>query len=253
MGKNVFSLEGERALVTGGATGIGFGIAKAMSEAGAKIVISGRREDLLKKAVEELGNNAGYVVGDVTKTEAGEEMARKVEKEFGEISILVNNAGNHHKQPFLETSFEDFDKVVRTHVHGSFIMTKAFSPRMVERKRGNVLFIASMATFMGLTQVIGYTAAKSAIGGMVRALAADISPFGVRVNAIAPGWINSEMMHKAVNSDPERKAKILGRTPMKRFGDPEDIGHAAVYLCSPAAAFVTGVILPVDGGAVTGF
>lgn len=248
---NMFSLSGERALITGGATGIGFGIAKAMAEAGAKIVLTGRREELLKKAAAEIA--ADYVVSDVTKVEAGEELARTVEDKFGEVSILVNNAGNHHKQPFLDTSFEDFDKVLRTHVHGSFIMSKAFAPRMVERKRGHLLFIASMTTFMGMTQVIGYTAAKSAIGGMVRALAADLSPLGLRVNAIAPGWINSEMMHKAVNSDPERKAKILGRTPMKRFGDPQDIGYAAVYLSSPAASFVNGVILPVDGGAVTGF
>lgn len=251
--KNMFSLSGERALITGGATGIGFGIAKAMVDAGAEVVLTGRREDVLKKAAEELGSAAGYIVGDVTKIEAGVELACKVEEKFGAISILVNNAGNHHKQPFLETSYEDFDKVVRTHVHGSFIMSKAFAPGMVERKHGHILFIASMATFMGLTQVIGYTAAKSAIGGMVRALAADISPLGVRVNAIAPGWINSELMHKAVNSDPARKAKILGRTPMNRFGDPHDIGYAAVYLSSPAASFLTGVILPVDGGAVTGF
>jgi len=253
MEHNRFSLEGELALITGGGTGIGLGIAKAMTEAGAKVVLSGRREDLLKKAVQELGSSAAYAVGDVTDTSAAANFAEEVTRLHGPVSILVNNAGNHHKQPFLDTSLEDFEKVIKTHVNGGFVMSKAFAPGMAQRKHGHILFIASMATFMGLSQVIGYTAAKSAIGGMVRALATELSPEGVRVNAIAPGWINSEMMHKAVNSDPERKAKILGRTPMKCFGNPQDIGDAAVYLSSPAASFVTGVILPVDGGALVGF
>jgi gluconate 5-dehydrogenase len=248
-----FSLEGELALVTGGATGIGFGIAKAMTEAGARVVLSGRREDLLKKAVLELGNSAAYVVGDVTDVSSAANFTEEVTRLNGPVSILVNNAGNHHKQFFLDTEFDNFEKVLKTHVNGGFIMSKAFAPGMIQRKHGHILFIASMATFIGIPQVIGYAAAKSAIGGMVRALAAELSADGVRVNAIAPGWINSEMMHKAVNSDPERKAKILGRTPMKRFGDPQDIGYAAVYLSSPAASFVTGVILPVDGGVVIGF
>lgn len=248
-----FSLEGELALVTGGATGIGFGIAKAMTEAGARVVLSGRREELLKKAVSELGASAAYVEGDVTDQAGAAEFADRLTRLHGPVSVLVNNAGNHHKQFFLDTAFEDFDKVLRTHVGGGFIMSKAFAPSMVKRKHGHILFIASMTTFMGMTQVIGYTAAKSAVAGMVRALTAELAADGVRVNAIAPGWINSEMMHKAVDGDPERKAKILGRTPMKRFGDPQDIGDAAVYLSSPAASFVTGVILPVDGGAVTGF
>jgi gluconate 5-dehydrogenase len=258
-----FSLEGEVALVTGGATGIGFGIAKAMMEAGAKVVLSGRREDALKKAVAELGSStsypstsspsASYVVGDVSDLAGAADFAQRVTQLFGAPSILVNNAGNHHKEFFKDTSFENFEKVIKTHIYGGFIMSKAFAPAMVERRHGHILFIASMATFMGMTQVVGYSAAKSAVGGMVRALTAELSVSQVRVNAIAPGWINSEMMHKAVDSDPERKAKILGRTPMGRFGDPQDIGDAAVYLSSPAASFVTGVILPVDGGALIGF
>jgi gluconate 5-dehydrogenase len=217
------------------------------------VIVSGRREELLRKAVAELGDSASYMVGDVTDVSAAEDFARETTRRHGTVSILVNNAGNHHKQPFFDTSFENFQKVLATHVGGGFAMTKAFAPGMTERKRGHILFIASMATFIGMTQVVGYTAAKSAIGGMVRALTAELAEYGVRVNAIAPGWIHSEMMHKAVDSDPERKARILNRTPMRRFGDPRDIGNAAVYLSSPAASFVTGVILPVDGGAVTGF
>jgi gluconate 5-dehydrogenase len=248
-----FSLEGELALVTGGGTGIGFGIARAMTQAGARVVLSGRREEVLEKAVAELGTLASYVTGDVSDVAGASDFADRVTRRCGSVSILVNNAGNHHKAFFRDTSFEDFDKVINAHVRGSFLMAKVFSPGMVERKHGHILFIASMTTFMGMSQVIGYSAAKSAIGGMVRALTAELAVDGVRVNAIAPGWINSEMMHRAVDNDPGRRAKILGRTPMGRFGDPEDIGDAAVYLSSPAASFVTGVILPVDGGALIGF
>jgi len=124
---------------------------------------------------------------------------------------------------------------------------------MKARGKGHILFRAWMTTFIGMPQVIAYSAAKAAFGGMVRALTADLAPSGIRVNALAPGWIDTPMLHKAVDGDPERKAKILGRTPMKRFGSTEDIGDAAVFLSSPAASFITGVVLPVDGGAVTGF
>jgi gluconate 5-dehydrogenase len=124
---------------------------------------------------------------------------------------------------------------------------------MVERRAGSVLFTASMASFMGLPQIVAYSAAKSAYLGVVRTLATEWGPSNVRVNAIAPGWIASDMLDKALSGDSARKARILGRTPLARFGEPEDIGWAAVYLCSPAAKFVTGTVLPVDGGASESF
>ena len=124
---------------------------------------------------------------------------------------------------------------------------------MIERGGGSILFIASMTSLLGMPKVVAYSAAKSAIVGMVRAMASEWSPHGVRVNAIAPGWIETEMTRKAMDGDPQRKAKILSRTPMARFGQPADVGMAAVYLCSPAARFVTGVLLPIDGGASVGF
>jgi gluconate 5-dehydrogenase len=124
---------------------------------------------------------------------------------------------------------------------------------MIERKHGSILFTASMASLFGLPLVLAYSAAKSAYLGMVRSLATEAGAFGIRVNAIAPGWIESDMLRKALTGDEQRSRKILSRTPMQRFGDPADIGWAAVYLCSPAARFVTGVVLPVDGGASIGF
>ena len=124
---------------------------------------------------------------------------------------------------------------------------------MIARKKGSILFIASMASLMGIPGVVAYSTAKSGIVGMVRTLATEWSPAGVRVNAIAPGWIETAMSAKAMAGDPERKRKVLSRTPAGVFGKPEDVGYAAVYLSSPAAAYVTGVVLPVDGGTSMSF
>jgi gluconate 5-dehydrogenase len=242
-------LEGETALVTGGGTGLGFGIARALVEAGAKVVLVGRREAVLQQACEQLGPQASYIVHDVNQTDAAANLLR----EAGPVSILVNNAGVHLKKPFTETSETEFLQVIQTHVTASFALTRAAAPAMIERKHGAVIFLASMTSLMGLPLVIGYTTAKTAVLGLVRGLSAELAPHGVRVNAIAPGWIESPMLRQALDQDEKRKTKILSRTPMARFGDPEDIGAAAVYLSSRAAKFVTGVILPVDGGASVGF
>src|SRR6185437_6613623 len=153
----------------------------------------------------------------------------------------------------IDTTPEEFRAVLETHLVAAFSLTRAVLPSMLERKHGSVLFTASMASLIGVPLVCAYSAAKSAYLGMVRSLAAEVSPRGVRVNAIAPGWIESDMMRKALHGDAERSGKILGRTPLNRFGRAEDIGWAAVYLCSPAAEFVTGTVLPVDGGASIGF
>jgi NAD(P)-dependent dehydrogenase (short-subunit alcohol dehydrogenase family) len=251
--RDPFRLDGRVALISGGATGLGFGMAEAIVQAGGKVVLLGRRENVLQAAAERLGSAASYEPFDVTKSAATDDLAARVENRFGAIDILINNAGIHDKRLFTDMSLEDFDKVLQTHLYGSFSLTRAVVPAMIEHKSGHVLFITSMSAFIGMPKIVAYSAAKSAILGMVRSLAAELSPVGIRVNAIAPGWIESEMLHKAIDDDPERKARILGRTPMARFGKPEDIGRAAVFLSSPAAAFINGVILPVDGGALTGF
>jgi NAD(P)-dependent dehydrogenase (short-subunit alcohol dehydrogenase family) len=165
----------------------------------------------------------------------------------------VNNAGIHLKKAAIDIRPEEFLSVLQTHLVASFSMTRAVLPEMIERRHGNIVFNASMASLIGLPLVSAYSAAKAGHLGLVRSLATEVSPYGVRVNAIAPGWIESEMMRNAFNGDPARAAKVLGRTPMNRFGEPEDIGWAATYLCSQAAKFVTGIVLPVDGGASIGF
>ncbi len=249
----VFSLDGQVALITGGGTGIGRAIAQSMHAAGARVVLAGRRETELSTAVKELGARASYIVHDVTQLQAAPGLVERIAREIGPITCLVHNAGIHLKKPAVDTTSEELESVLRTHVYGAHALTRAVAPGMIARRSGSILFIASMASLMGLPLVAAYSAAKSAHLGMVRSYAAEFSPYEVRVNAIAPGWIESAMTRKAFDADPQRKAKVLGRTPMGRMGQPSDIGWAAAYLASPAARFVTGVVLPVDGGASIGF
>lgn len=250
---SAFDLTGQTALITGGGTGLGLGMARCLAAAGAKVVLLGRRKVELAKACAQIGANAFPLVGDVTHLETAPAVVNEAEKLAGPVSILINNAGIHLKKAALETADAEFAAVLQTHVFGAFALTREAGKRMIERKSGSVLFTASMASLMGIPLVVAYSAAKSAYVGIVRTLAVEWGPYGVRVNAITPGWIQSEMMEKALSGDPARKAKILGRTPLNKFGEPDDIGWAAVYLCSPAAKFVTGVVLPVDGGASESF
>lgn len=143
--------------------------------------------------------------------------------------------------------------MLNTHLYGAFALTRAAIPGMAGKGGGSILFISSMNALIGMPRTVAYSAAKTAYLGMVRSLATELAEENIRVNAIAPGWIESDLLAQALSKDPARKKKILDRTPMHRFGAPEDIGRAAVYLCSPAARFVTGVVLPVDGGASIGF
>jgi gluconate 5-dehydrogenase len=251
--RDIFSLRGEVALITGGGTGIGLAIARAMHAAEARVVLIGRREAELAAAVKALGANASYMIHDITQVEAAQTLVARVAAEAGPVTCLVNNAGIHLKKLAVDTTPAEFESVLRTHVFGSHALTRAVAPGMMERRHGTILFTASMASLFGIPQVIAYTAAKSAYVGMVKAYATEFSPHGVRVNAIAPGWIETEMSRKATTGDPVRRKKVIDRTPMEKFGAPSDIGWAAVYLASPAASFVTGVTLPVDGGVSVGF
>ena len=254
MDNEIFSLKGQNAIITGGATGLGFAMAKCLTSVGAKVIIVGiESEEVLAAACKNIGINSSYYQFDITKTDETPALVDNIIEKYGQIHILINNAGNHCKKPIEEMKVEDFTNVLDVHIVASFALTKALIPHMKEHQKGSVIFISSMTGFLGQPYVTGYSAAKSAVLGMVRTLATEVSAQGVRINAIAPGWIDTPMLHKALDGDPERKNKILGRTPMKKFGKPEDIGWAAVYLCSDAASFVNGICLVVDGGALIGF
>jgi NAD(P)-dependent dehydrogenase (short-subunit alcohol dehydrogenase family) len=176
-----------------------------------------------------------------------------VVKQFGQIDILVNNAGINMKKLIEEVTDEDFQKVITTNLTAVFVMSREVIKHMLERKTGCIINISSMAAQYGLPKVIAYSASKTAIDGLTRAMAVELGPKGIRVNAIAPGFIYSDMTARALDSDPERKAKVFNRTPMGIMGQPSDIGDAALFLASDAAKYITGVVLPVDGGNSIGF
>lgn len=248
-----FKLAGQVTLITGGGTGIGLGCAQAFVAQGAKVVISGRREDVLKAAVEKLGPQADFRVHDVTDFSAAEGMIESVEEQHGPLTALINNAGHAVKKPTVDLTEEEMLGVFDVHVRGAFALSKHAATRMMVSGGGSILFMASMASLIGIPYIAAYAAAKSAHLGMVRTMAVEWSPKGVRVNAIAPGWIMTDMTKETVLKDAERTEKILSRTPLNEFGEPEDIGWAAAFLASPAARFITGVCLPVDGGVSIGF
>ena len=254
MSETPFSLSGHRALITGGSGGLGKAIGKCFLQSGAEVILTGTSETKLETVRKELDGKVQIICFDVTDTSNSRDFAKTVESRFGRISVLVNNAGNTVKKPVDDMGVDDFTNVMNTHVTGAFSLSQAFLPQIRQANgKGSILFTASMASFLGIPHVIGYSAAKAAYVGLVRALATELAPDGIRVNGVAPGWIRTDLFEKATQTDPARFAKIRARIPMDCFGAPEDIGWAMTYLASPAAKYVTGEILVVDGGALHGF
>ena len=249
----VFSLAGKLALITGGGSGIGFDIARCMVAAGSRVVITGRREQPLREAVEKLGERAYYRVNDVTERTLLDELVADIERTIAPVDILVNNAGINMKKPALDVTDDDFDRIIHTNLNSVFSLTRVCARRMMARQSGSIIMISSMAAYYGIDRVVAYAASKSGVEGMVKVMASEFSGNGVRINAIAPGFIETAMSKTAMGGDPDRFARAMRRTPMGKFGQPEDIGWAAVFLASDAARYVTGVSLPVDGGNSIGF
>ena len=245
-------LHDQHALVTGGGTGLGLATAKALDRAGADVTIVGRREDVLERARQELGPRARTLVGDIADLERVGALVREAER-ARPVSILVNNAGTHHKDDTLATSDADFQRVINTNLTGTFALTREVARSMKERKAGSILIITSMAALFGIPYIAAYTASKSGLQGLVRELSVEFGAFGIRVNAVAPGFIETDMNRDVFKKDPERLKKVLVRTPLGRLGMADEIASAAVFLVSPKAAFITGVCLPVDGGVSIGF
>ena len=241
------------AIVTGGGSGLGLAIAKKFVGHNITTIIVGRDEKKLQEAKAQLGELCTAMVCDLSNLEAIPALVQNIISQFGQIDILVNNAGVNLKKDFTEVTDEEFATVLTTNVSAVFTLSREVIKNMLPNKSGCIINISSMAAQYGIPKVIAYSAAKSAIDGMTRAMAVELSPNGIRVNAIAPGFIYSAMTEKALNSDPERKAKVFGRTPMGIMGQPEDIGEAALFLATDASKYITGIILPVDGGNSIGF
>ena len=241
------------AIVTGGASGIGFAIAEKFIKNNITTIIIGRNEEKLNSAKNRLGTLCQPVAFDLNKLSAIPEMIKNLIKKYSKIDILINNAGINLKKEFTEVTDEDFDKIIHTNVQSIFTISREVVKNMIENKNGSIVNISSMASQYGLPKVIAYSASKGAIEAMTRAMAVELSPKGIRVNCIAPGFIATDMSAKALNNDPERKNKVLSRTPMGELGAPSTIGDAALFLAGSESAYITGVVLPVDGGNSIGF
>jgi 2-dehydro-3-deoxy-D-gluconate 5-dehydrogenase len=246
----MFDLANKVAIVTGGTSGIGFGIAKGFIRAGARVALIGRDEARGGKALEALGagDAAIYIKADISVGEQCHRMVGEVEKHFGSVDILVNNAGmniRHHAQDY---SHAEWHQVIDTNLSSAFYCAQAVYPAMVRAKGGKIIHIGSMLSLFGTTYGAGYAASKGGIVQLGRALAVEWAPQNIQVNTLLPGWIETELTAEAKKLFPDLEAGILSRTPQARWGRPEDLAGIAVALCSSACDFITGTAIPVDGG-----
>lgn len=241
------------AIITGGGSGIGLAIAEQFIANQIYTIIIGRDELKLQQAKDKLGDLCQPIAFDLARFRDIPGLIAQIIAEHEHIDILVNNAGINMKKEFCEVTDTDFMEVIQTNVLSMFSLSREVVKTMLLRRSGCIINISSMAAQYGIPKVIAYTAAKSAVEGMTRAMAVELSPKGIRINAIAPGFIHSAMSSRALDADPERKAKVFSRTPMGILGEPEDIGAAALFLASDSAKYITGLIMTVDGGNSIGF
>lgn len=247
--QQLFSLQGQVALVTGGDKGLGQGLALALAHAGAKVAISSRSgspDDTLQQ-IRDLGGEALAFRADQGDPNHAEALIEQVINGFGRIDILVNNAGTIRRANAAETEINDFREVIDINLTGIWALSQAAGRRMLEQKRGKIINIASMLSFQGGMRVPAYTASKHAIAGLTKALANEWAAHGLNVNAIAPGYMITDNT-APIRADAQRSQQILDRIPAQRWGQPSDLAGAVIFLASAASDYVNGHILAVDGG-----
>jgi len=245
-----FDLTGRVALVTGGGTGLGFAIAAGLGRAGARVVLNGRRREILDDACARLSAEsirADAAPFDVTDSAAVGEGAARIARDIGAIDILVNNAAVNQRKALVAFTPEEWRSLQAANLDGPFLVTRAVLASMQSRRRGKIINICSLASDLGRPNIVPYAASKGALRMLTRALAVEVAPHNVQVNGIAPGFFRTEM-NAALIADAEFSAWVERRTPAGRWGEPPEIAGAAVFLASPAADYVTGHILYVDGG-----
>jgi NAD(P)-dependent dehydrogenase (short-subunit alcohol dehydrogenase family) len=243
-------LAGKSAVVIGGTTGIGHAIAIAFAEAGADVAATSRRAEEVENAakqIEKLGRRTLRLTSDVTDRASLEKLLEASVKALGKVDILVNSAGRTRRAPTLDFPEADWNNIIETNLTGVFRTCQVFGRHMLERGSGRIINIASISTFVALFETAAYNASKAALGALTKSLAVEWGPHGINVNAIAPGVIRTALNTKLIDGTP-RGNEFLTRTPLKRFGKPEDLGGAAVFLASDSASYVNGEILCVDGG-----
>ncbi len=253
MTTDLFSLSGRIALVTGASRGLGLAMAEALARHGAHVVINGRQADTLDAAaapLREAGLSIETMPADVGDVEATRAAIDGLAARHGRLDILVCNAGIQHRKPLAEWQMQDWERVIHLNLSSCFAMAQAAARHMVAHGFGRIIMTGSVMSVLARPTIHAYVAAKSGLWGLTRSLAAELGPQGVNVNCIAPGFFKTEM-NEALLRDPEFLAWVEGRTPLKRWAEPAEIGGAAVFLAAPAGSYVNGHLLAVDGGLIS--
>ncbi|MSU69861.1 MAG: SDR family oxidoreductase [Opitutaceae bacterium] len=245
-----FSLAGRRALVTGSSQGIGLSLARGLAEAGATVILNGRNEAKLAATVESLrrlGHTVESAAFDVSRLDSVEPAIGRLLSDGRAIDILVNNAGINIRAPLLEMTPENWQKVIDTNLTSAFLVARAVAPGMIARKAGKIVNICSLGSDLARATTGPYCSAKGGLRMLTRMMCVEWAHANVQVNGISPGYILTELV-RPLSNDPKFNAWVLGHTPAGRWGEPDDLIGACIFLCSPAANFVNGHLLYVDGG-----
>jgi NAD(P)-dependent dehydrogenase (short-subunit alcohol dehydrogenase family) len=249
---NQFDLKGKVSLVTGGARGIGLGIARSLASLGSDVMIVSRTRSQLEQASAAIlsaggGGRASTFCADVGDLASHEAILQNTLDQFGKIDVLVNNAGSNIRKPFLDVTVEDYDAIMQIQLKSVYFLTQRVARQMVQAGGGKIINLASLTSKIGVANISIYGAAKGGVFALTKSLSLELAPHGITVNAVAPGYVRTAMTEAAF-TDPKRQEWMLSRIPLRRFGQPEDIGGAVAYLASPAGDYLNGEVIFIDGG-----
>lgn len=240
-------LQGQTAIITGGGTGIGLACANLFIREGARVALFGRRRELLNQTAADLGKNVLTIGGDITQKNDVQMLVQKTVEAFGRIDILINNAGVFHGSSFHEMEEEQWDNIFGVNLRGVFLLTREVIPNMLEAGKGNIVNISSILGIVAARDVSAYNVSKGALNQLTRSIAVEYGNRGIRCNAVCPGLVATEMTSDII-SNKELMEDWLKNYPIGRFGVPEDVARACLFLASTESSFITGAVLPVDGG-----